>query len=91
MTRYKLTAHGSFPFTEEEETQANLDISTALQNQKNLARVERNSLLLSTDWTQAKDVSDSVSSKWAPYRQALRDVPQQPGFPTDITWPVQPE
>lgn len=55
------------------------------------ARNRRNQYLAETDWTQAKDVPDSVSAKWAPYRQALRDVPQQPGFPNDITWPTKPE
>ena len=28
---------------------------------------------------------------WATYRQALLDVPQQSGFPNDITWPTEPE
>jgi len=28
---------------------------------------------------------------WATYRQALRDVPQQAGFPSDINWPTTPE
>jgi len=27
----------------------------------------------------------------ATYRQALRDVPQQAGFPDDVTWPMKPE
>lgn len=56
-----------------------------------LKREERNRLLSESDWTQAKDVPDSVGTKWAPYRQALRDVPQQPGFPDNIQWPVKPE
>lgn len=30
-------------------------------------------------------------AEWATYRQALRDIPQQAGFPTDITWPTKPE
>lgn len=54
-------------------------------------RAERNRLLTESDWTQAKDVPDAVSAKWAPYRQALRDVPQQPGFPDNIQWPDKPE
>ena len=53
-------------------------------------RVQRDSLLLSTDWTQASDVPQSTKDKWAPYRQALRDLPQQAGFPTTITWPEKP-
>ena len=27
---------------------------------------------------------------WAAYRQALLDVPNQAGFPTDVTWPTKP-
>lgn len=32
-----------------------------------------------------------VNGDWAKYRQALRDVPQQEGFPFDVTWPVAPK
>lgn len=32
-----------------------------------------------------------VSGNWAVYRQALRDIPNQPGFPFDINFPVKPE
>lgn len=53
-------------------------------------RAQRDSLLMSTDWTQAKDIPDSISTPWAPYRQALRDVPQQAGFPETVVWPVKP-
>jgi hypothetical protein len=55
------------------------------------ARAERNALLAATDWTQAADVPQATKDKWAPYRQALRDVPEQSGFPSDILWPVKPE
>lgn len=54
-------------------------------------RTERNRLIAESDWTQAKDIPDSVSAVWAAYRQALRDVPQQPGFPTNVTWPIRPD
>jgi hypothetical protein len=54
------------------------------------ARVERDRLLASSDWTQIADapVNQLV---WATYRQALRDVPQQDGFPSNVTWPSKPE
>lgn len=55
------------------------------------ARAERDRLLSETDWTQAVDVPQAIKDKWAPYRQALRDVPQQAGFPDNIQWPVKPE
>lgn len=55
------------------------------------ARAFRDQLLAQTDWTQAADVPQATKDKWAPYRQALRDVPQQPGFPENIQWPAKPE
>ena len=64
----------------------------AFENDNQAARVRqmRNGLISGTDWTQAKDIPDSVSTPWAAYRQALRDVPQQEGFPWNVTWPEQP-
>lgn len=53
-------------------------------------RSERNRLLSESDWTQGKDIPDAVSTAWASYRQALRDVPQQAGFPQNVVWPVKP-
>ena len=53
------------------------------------ARSQRDTLLTQTDWTQVADAPVDKAA-WAAYRQALRDVPQQIGFPTTITWPVKP-
>lgn len=53
------------------------------------ARNQRDTLLTQTDWTQVADAPVD-KAVWASYRQALRDVPQQIGFPTTITWPVKP-
>lgn len=55
-----------------------------------IVREERNLLLSATDWTQLFDVPQTVRDKWASYRQALRDVPQQSGFPTNVQWPTKP-
>lgn len=52
-------------------------------------RSERNQKLKSTDWTQVAD-SPVSSADWAVYRQALRDLPSQAGFPDSITWPTKP-
>lgn len=54
------------------------------------ARATRNSLIAATDWTQASDIPQTLKDKWAPYRQLLRDVPTQAGFPQSIDWPVLP-
>jgi len=55
-------------------------------------RSERNKKLKASDWTQMPDVdlTSTQKTEWANYRQALRDVPQQAGFPTEITWPQKP-
>lgn len=52
-------------------------------------RQQRNALLSVCDWTQLPDapVDHAV---WAAYRQALRDVTSQPGFPWEVVWPEQP-
>jgi len=53
-------------------------------------RRTRNRLLSETDWTQLPDApSDSLD--WESYRQALRDLTQQTGFPSDVEWPVSPD
>jgi hypothetical protein len=51
----------------------------------------RNELISETDWTQGKDILNSVSSKYTTYRQALRDITTQTGFPWTIEWPTKPE
>lgn len=65
------------------------DIEKRLLELSENARAERNSLLAQTDWTQIAD-STVDKSAWATYRQALRDVPQQPGFPYSVVWPNEP-
>lgn len=57
------------------------------------ARIERNRRIAETDWMVVKhlELNENVPGKWEVYRQALRDVPQQPGFPNEITWPTKPE
>lgn len=52
------------------------------------ARRTRDDKLSATDWCALSDVT--MSSEMATYRQALRDVPQQAGFPHNITWPTEP-
>ena len=52
-------------------------------------RAQRNTLLTASDWTQVADAPVDQAA-WATYRQALRDVPQQAGFPHDVVWPTSP-
>ena len=56
-------------------------------------RAERDKLIASCDWMAIKafEAGTTVGTAWATYRQALRDVTDQAGFPNEITWPTQPE
>ena len=53
-------------------------------------KAHRNRLLYDSDWTQLPDVALANKEAWATYRQALRDITEQLGYPTEINWPVQP-
>ena len=57
--------------------------------QAKAVRSDRDKRLSDTDWTQVADAPVD-KAVWATYRQALRDVPAQAGFPYDITWPSKP-
>ena len=70
---------------EEANWLAGADIRKAVK-----VREQRNEKLAATDWTQAADVPQSIKDNYASYRQALRDVPSQSGFPNQVVWPTQP-
>ncbi len=55
------------------------------------ARQARDIELGLSDWTQLPHVAEETKSLWATYRQALRDIPAQTGFPWNIQWPTKPE
>ena len=57
---------------------------------KKALRSRRNILLFETDWTQIADAPVDKAA-WALYRQALRDITTQSGFPHDVNWPTKPE
>jgi len=57
--------------------------------QATAVRADRDRRLADSDWTQVADAPVNQAA-WATYRQGLRDVPAQAGFPWDITWPVKP-
>ena len=53
----------------------------------------RDRLLLTTDWVviKATETGQAVDLDMLTYRQALRDIPAQAGFPNSINWPTEPE
>ena len=50
-------------------------------------RAKRNQLLVESD---SMALADRITDDWRTYRQSLRDVPAQAGFPDNITWPTEP-
>lgn len=51
-------------------------------------REHRDGLLQDTDWMALSD--NTMTPEWATYRQALRDITAQAGFPNTVTWPTKP-
>jgi len=56
------------------------------------ARAKRDRLLTESDWVtiRATDTGNPVPTEWQTYRQALRDITEQTGFPENIDWPQIP-
>ena len=92
MTRYHATPEGNVPFTAEEEAEWDAKEAQYASEtdilRKEQVRQERNNLLKECDWMACSDVT--MSDEWRTYRQALRDVPTQAGFPNSVTWPTKP-
>jgi hypothetical protein len=93
MTRHHATASGNIPFTAAEETARDLEEAawTAGADDRAAAhaRDKRNDLLAATDWTAMADAPTQATEMTA-YRQALRDITSQSGWPTTINWPTKP-
>lgn len=68
------------PRTEEEKRQDAI----------NDALSKRAKFLSDSDWTQLPDVPLLNKQEWSSYRQSLRDITIQPGYPFDIVWPQAP-
>jgi hypothetical protein len=68
------------------------EIEAKTEAQAALVRADRNARLAACDWTQVDDAPfDNVTKAgWAAYRQALRDISGQAGFPWEVEWPQEP-
>jgi hypothetical protein len=58
-------------------------------------KMQRNKLLQASDWTDTASaparLGQELYDQWQTYRQALRDITDQPGYPLDIVWPTPPQ
>jgi len=82
-------------FTDGETTAVEQEAAYKAQKdteQAKSVRASRDTLLAECDWVAIKafETGTPVSAQWATYRQALRDITTQAGFPWTVEWPVQP-
>jgi len=82
-------------FTDGETTAAEQEAAYKAQKDAEFAKSARDSrdnLLSECDWiiVMSLEAGRTIPAEWATYRQALRDLPQQAGFPVTINWPVKP-
>ena len=80
-------------FTAEEEAVRDAEEAENLKSindilQSKQVRAERDRLLAETDYLALSDVT--MSDAWKTYRQNLRDIPAQSGFPNSVTYPTKP-
>lgn len=72
------------PMSEAERLKADQDQAVIMRHARDLG-------LMRSDFSQMTDAPDWIDrAAWATYRQALRDVPQQAGFPWQVSWPEPP-
>lgn len=89
----KATANGQVSFSEEETAEHNANIiaweAGATDRAAAEARTQRDAKLAESDWTQVADAPVDKAA-WATYRQALRDITKQDGFPVNVEFPAEP-
>jgi len=83
-------------FTDGETTAAEQEAAYKAQKdteQAKSVRASRDAQLAECDWVaiRAFETDSSVATEWATYRQALRDIPTQNGFPLTVIYPDKPE
>ena len=78
-----------FDFTDADVQQNEIDTNYYNQNVlPDEIRAERDRLLAETDYLALSD--NTMSAAMTTYRQALRDITGQAGFPYSVTWPTKP-
>jgi hypothetical protein len=82
-------------FIDGETTAAEQEVAYKAQKDAEFAKSARDSrdnLLSECDWiiVMSLEAGRTIPAEWATYRQELRDLPQQAGFPTTVNWPVKP-
>ena len=68
------------------------EIASRTARQADQVRQQRDQILAATDWRVIKATETGIpeSAEWMQYREDLRNIPQQEGFPWNVVWPTQP-
>lgn len=74
------------------EAARSAEMARRIERKKSEVRGFRGELLVRSDWTQLVDapLTEDQKTEWRTYRQALRDVTGQAGFPESVVWPAAP-
>ncbi len=91
MPRQKVVNGVYYDLTPEEEAELEARADTADLDMSHI-RSQRNSMLLSSDWTRLDDAAlgEHTAEEWATYRQALRDLLGEYSRVSDVVWPEDP-
>ena len=89
--RYKVV-DGEYIELTAEEIQEHNDRAAAADLDFSMVRIERNSKLSQSDWTQIADakLGDHTAEEWVTYRQELRDLPSKHSKVSEVVWPDDP-
>ena len=70
-----------------------LPVGEPLPEQYEKVRNQRDALIAESDWrvVRATETGIAMSQEWIDYRQALRDISNQEGFPKNVDGPAKPE
>jgi hypothetical protein len=87
------TESGQVVYTDSLEVQPIPTSGEQHDNTASFIRKRRDSMLSSSDWvvTKAFELGETVPADWSEYRQALRDITTQVGFPHNVEWPTKPQ
>lgn len=92
MPRFKNVNGETIQLTADEETARDAEEQAWTDSADTRAaakvREKRDELLAATDWMANSDVT--LADNWKTYRQSLRDITSQAGFPNSVTYPTEP-
>lgn len=75
------------PLTEEDLLQKNASLANEIRYRRSLLLQDTVDKLNPLRW---ETFTEENKHQWREYRQALLDIPEQPGFPKEVVWPEQP-